>query len=94
MIKWHVCANIKHLNDSEAFIEYSNDMSNIYKNIEDSSANKHPKYWSFLVIWLLICLVIKKLSPTVTELFVKDTKLNISSVFITQSYSFVPNVLD
>ena len=28
----------------------------------------------------------KKLNPTVTELFIRDRKLNISLVFITQSY--------
>ena len=38
------------------------------------------------MIWLLICLVIKKLNPTVTELFIRGRKLNISVVFITQSY--------
>ena len=28
-------ADIKHLNDSEAFIKYSNDMNDICKNIEE-----------------------------------------------------------
>ena len=32
----------------------------------------------------------KKLNPIVTELFIKDRKLNISIVFITQSYFSVP----
>ena len=32
----------------------------------------------------------KNLNPVVTELFVKDRKLNISIVFITQSYFKVP----
>ena len=31
---------LKHLNDSKAFIEYSNDMNNIYKNIEEYNPNK------------------------------------------------------
>ena len=35
---------------------------------------------------MLICLVIKKLNPIVTELFIRGRKLNISLVFITQSY--------
>ena len=42
------------------------------------------------MIWLLICLVIKKLNPIVTELFIRGRKLNISLVFITQSYLTVP----
>ena len=32
----------------------------------------------------------KKLSPVVTELFIRDRKLNISFVFITQSYFKMP----
>ena len=32
----------------------------------------------------------KKLNPMVTELFIKERKLNISLVFITQSYFVVP----
>ena len=32
----------------------------------------------------------KKLSPVVTELFVRPRKLNISIVFVTQSYFKVP----
>ena len=28
-------AELKHFNDSEAFMEYSNDMKDIYKNIEE-----------------------------------------------------------
>ena len=32
----------------------------------------------------------KKLNPIVTELFIRGRKLNISSIFITQSYFRVP----
>ena len=31
---------LRHFNDSKAFIEYSNDMDDIYKNIEEHSLNK------------------------------------------------------
>ena len=41
------------------------------------------------MIWLLIWLIIKKLNPLVTELLIGGRKLNISIVFITQSYSKV-----
>ena len=34
---------LKHLNDSKAFIEYSNNMNNIYKNIEEHNPNKKRK---------------------------------------------------
>ena len=36
----------------------------------------------------------KKLNPIVTELFTRGRKLNISIVFITQSYFKVPKMLD
>ena len=32
-----------HLNNSKAFIEYSNDMNDIYKNIEEYNPNKKHK---------------------------------------------------
>ena len=41
------------------------------------------------MIWLLIWLV-KKINPIVTELYIREKKLNISLVFITQSYFAVP----
>ena len=36
----------------------------------------------------------KKLNPIVTKLFIRGRKLNISLVFITQSYFTVPKKLD
>ena len=35
----------------------------------------------------------KKLNPIVTELFIRSRKLNISVVFITQSYFAMPKIL-
>ena len=34
---------LKHFNDSKAFIEYSNDMDDIYKNTEEYNLNKKCK---------------------------------------------------
>ena len=45
LINKHEDAGIKHFNDSEAFIEYSDDMDDIYKNVEEYIANK--KYKNF-----------------------------------------------
>ena len=36
-------AGLKHFNDSKAFIEYSIDMDDIYKNIEEYNPNKKRK---------------------------------------------------
>ena len=51
---------------------------------------RNIKYWSDLMMWLLICLATKKLQPVVTELLIKVRQINISFVFITQSYFVVP----
>ena len=40
LIKKHEDVRTKHFNDSKAFIEFSNNMLNIYKNIEDHNPNK------------------------------------------------------
>ena len=42
------------------------------------------------MIWLLIWLVIKKLNLVVTEFNIRGRNLNVSIVFITQSYFKVP----
>ena len=34
---------LKHFNDWKAFIEYSNDMQNVYKNIEEYNLDKKHK---------------------------------------------------
>ena len=60
------------------------------KTLKNTTQIKNVKYYSFLVIWLLIRLMIKKLNPIVTELFIRGRKINISLVFITQSYFAVP----
>ena len=63
----------------------------ILKNIFQINNLKYDKL--FLIIWLLTSLVIKKLNPIVTELFIIGRKLNISFIFITQSYfAVVKNV--
>ena len=81
---------LKHLNASKAFIEYSNDMENIYKNIEEYNPNKKSKILIVFDDMIADMLSNKKLNPIVTELFIRGRKLNISLVFITQSYFAVP----
>ena len=52
---------LKHFHDYKAFIEYSNNMDNIYKNIEEYNPNKAPQI--LIVFNDMICfyLVIKSL---------------------------------
>ena len=76
---------LNHFNDPKAFMDYSNDMQDVYKNIEDYNPIKKRKV---LVFDDMIADMINnnKLNPIVTELFIIGRKLNISIVFITQSY--------
>ena len=37
------CVGINHVNDPKAFIEYSNDMHDVYKNIDDYNPDKENK---------------------------------------------------
>ena len=62
-------AAIKHFNDSEAFIKYSNDMDDIYKNIEECNPIKNQKVF-ILFDMVTDILSNKKLDPIVTELFI------------------------
>ena len=75
--------DLKEYNDSKSFIEYSNDMNNLHKNIEKYIPDKERKT-------LIIFPLHKKLNPTVVRLFIGSRKVNISLVFITQSYVAVP----
>ena len=81
---------LKYLNDSKAFIEYSNDMDNIFKDIEEYNPNKN---WEILVVFdemIADMLSNKKLNPIVTELFIRGKKLTISLAFMAQSFFAVP----
>ena len=73
-----------------AFIEYSNDMQDVYKNIEDYNLGKKLKVLIVFDDMIADMINNKKLNPIVTELFIRGRKLNISIVFITQSYFKVP----
>ena len=66
-------------------------MDDIYKNIEDYNLNKKQKILSVFDDMIADMLSNKKLNRIVTELFIRGRKLNISLVFITQSYFAVPN---
>ena len=79
---------LKHFNDPKAFIEYSNDMQDVYKNIDECNADKERK---ILILTVMADMIDnKKLNSIVTELFIRGRKLNISLVFITQSYFKAP----
>ena len=65
-------------------------MQDVHKKIEDYNSNKKRKV--LIVFDDIIADMInnKKLNSIVTELFIRGRKLNISIIFITQSYFTVP----
>ena len=81
---------LNHFNDPKAFMEYSNDMQDIYKNIEDYNPIKKRKVLIVFDDMIADMINNNKLNPIVTELFIRGRKLNISIDFITQSYFKVP----
>ena len=71
-------------------MEYSNDMHDVYKNIEDYNPGKNRNVLIVFDDMIADMINNKKLDLIVTELFIRGRKLNISIVFITQSYFKVP----
>ena len=67
-------------------MEYSNDMHDVYKNIEDYNPGKNRKVLIVFDDKIADMINNKKLDSVVTELFIRGRKNNISIVFITQSY--------
>ena len=76
---------IDHFNDPKAFIEYSNDMRDVYKNIDEYKPDKENK---ILIVFDVIADMThnKKLNSIVTKLFIRGRTLNISLVFITHLF--------
>ena len=77
---------INHFNDPKAFINYSNDMRNVYKNTNYYNPNKENKILIVFDDMTAVMINNKKPNSIVTELFIRGWKLNISLVFIIQSY--------
>ena len=65
-------------------------MHDVYKNIGDYNPDKENKILIVFDHMIADMINNKKLNSIVTELFVRGRKLNISLVFITQSYFKVP----
>ena len=67
LVKKRKIADLKYLNDCKVFIQYSNDMDDIYKNIEECNPNE--KYRILIVFDDMIANIFsnKKLNPVVTE---------------------------
>ena len=71
-------------------MEYSNDVEDVYKNIEDYNPGKKRKILIVFDDMIADMINDKKLNPVVTELFIRGRKIGLSLVFISQSYLEIP----
>ena len=81
---------IKYLNDSKAFIECSNTMNDVCENIDNYNPNRKRKILIAFDDMITDIMTNKKFQSIIKELFIRCRKINISLVFITQSYFSVP----
>ena len=81
---------LDHFKNPRSFIEYSNDMQGVYKNIENYNPGKKRKIKIVFDDMIANMINNKKINPVVNELFIRGRKLNISIFFIAQSYFKVP----
>ena len=80
---------IKNLNDPYAFMEYS-DMNDVLENINNNNKNRDKKVLIIFDDMIADIMRSEKFKATVKELFIRCRKLNISIVFITESYFRTP----
>ena len=86
LIKKREDTGIKHLNDPNAFTECSNTMDDVYENIHDYNSSRKRKILIVFDDMIADIMTNKKFQAIIKELFIRCRKLNISLVFITQSY--------
>ena len=84
LIKKRGNAGTKHLNNLNAFIECSNTMDDVYENINDYKPSRKRKFLIIFQDMIPDIMSNKKFQA------IRYRKLNISLVFITQSYFSVP----
>ena len=85
-------AGIKHYNNLNAFIQCSYTMDKVYENIDDYNLSRKRKRKKLVAFDDMIADIMtnKTFQTKIKELFIRCRKLNISLVFITQSYFSVP----
>ena len=88
---------IEHLRSPKAFIDYSQAIDDVYENLEDYNQTKKRGVLNMMILELDDMIADmesnKKLSPIVTELFLRGRKLNVSLVFLSQFYLEVPKTI-
>ena len=85
LVKKREKVGLYHYDDPKAFIEYLDDMQN-YKNIEEYNLGKKCKVLTVFDDMIADMINNKRLNPVVAELLIRGRKVNISVVFIMQSF--------
>ena len=81
---------IKNLSDPHAFIEYSSDMKYVLEDINNYNKKRDKKVLIIFDDMIADIMRSEKFKAIVKEFFIRCRKLNISIVFITQSYFRTP----
>ena len=81
LIKKREQAGIKNLKDRNGFIEYSNNMDDIYDDINDYNKKRKRKVLIFFDDMISRVMSNKKAQQVLKELFIRCRKLNISLCF-------------
>ena len=81
---------MKYLNDPNTFIKCSNTMYDVYENIHDYNSNRKRKILIAFDDMIADIMTNKNFQSIIKELFIRCRKLNISLIFITQSFFSVP----
>ena len=94
LIKKSENAGIKHLNAHapNALIECSNTMDDVYENVNDYNPSRKRKILVVFYDKIADIMTNEEFKAIIKELFIRCRKLNISLIFITQSYFSVPKV--
>ena len=81
------------LKNPKVFIDYLRAIDDVYENLEDYNPTEKRRVLIVFNDMIADMKSNKKLSPIVTDLFLRGRKLNISLVFISQSYFKVPKTI-
>ena len=79
---------IEHLNDSNAFIEYSNTMDDVYEDIDDYNPNRQKKILIVFDDMIADIMSDKKYEAIIRELFFRCRKL-IFHLYLSHSLIFL-----
>ena len=85
---------LNYLNDSKHFIKYSDDLNDIYKNIEECNPNKKRKILIVFDDMIADMPSNKKLNLVLNELFITGRKLNISLFLLRHLIFLFQKILD